>query len=220
MPRRTYHSKVIRSYLAHMVMRDLLMPPETLDFQTQLDKLTLDIQTLDAIMKTRYLRNRGHVAKAGNLHLAWVYAENPEDHGRFTNMFCVSPFVFEVILELIQDHEVFHNNSNNRQTPVAQQLAVTLYSLNAQDLPPPDGRVLHAPREMPLDPTPSSTCCGIAVSAPSIVTTPVVPIPIVVTSPCPPNPLSSPRPITVKLSDIGLGAGLIIPITPLPKGIV
>ncbi|KAJ7260034.1 DDE superfamily endonuclease-domain-containing protein [Mycena haematopus] len=84
-----------------------------------LHKLSVDIQTLAGIQNTCYLRNRGHVAKAGNLPLAWVYAENPDDHGRFTNMLCVSPFIFDVILELIKDHEVFANNSNNLQTPVA-----------------------------------------------------------------------------------------------------
>ncbi|KAF7377320.1 DDE Tnp4 domain-containing protein [Mycena sanguinolenta] len=112
-----------------MVMRDLIMPPETQDFATLVDKLSVDIQTLAAIRKTRYLRPRTHVAKAGNLHLAWVYAGNPNDHGRFVNMLRVSPYVFEVILDLIKDHDVFTNNSNVPQTPVDQQLAVALYRL-------------------------------------------------------------------------------------------
>jgi hypothetical protein len=112
-----------------MVMRDLIIPPETQDFATLVDKLSVDIQTLAAIRNKRYLRPRGHVAKAGNIHLAWVYAGNLEDHGRFTNMLRVSPYVFEVILDLIEDHEVFSNNSNIPQTPVDQQLAVALYGL-------------------------------------------------------------------------------------------
>ena len=42
-------------------------------------------------------------------------------------MLChVSPHGFEF---LIQDHKVFKNNSNNAQTPVDAQLAVTLYCM-------------------------------------------------------------------------------------------
>ncbi|KAJ6616864.1 hypothetical protein B0H10DRAFT_1798595 [Mycena sp. CBHHK59/15] len=44
-------------------------------------------------------------------------------------MLRVSPMVFAVILELIQDHTIFTNNSNVPQTPVDVQLAVTLYRL-------------------------------------------------------------------------------------------
>jgi hypothetical protein len=46
------------------------------------------------------------------------YAEDPKDHNQFQGMFCVSPLVFQVILELIQDHKVFQNNLNTPQTPV------------------------------------------------------------------------------------------------------
>jgi hypothetical protein len=44
-------------------------------------------------------------------------------------MLCVPPGVFSVIVELIKDHNVFHNNSNVPQTPVDHQLAVTLYQM-------------------------------------------------------------------------------------------
>ncbi|KAJ6587747.1 hypothetical protein B0H10DRAFT_1831523, partial [Mycena sp. CBHHK59/15] len=50
---------------------------------------------------------------------------------RFQGMLRVSPMVFAVILELIQDHTIFTNNSNVPQTPVDVQLAVTLYRLGA-----------------------------------------------------------------------------------------
>jgi hypothetical protein len=115
--------------MTHMTIRDIITPPEDLDFTSLIDKLSVDIQTLHAIRTTRYLGDRGHVAKAGNLHLAWVYAGNPNDHGRFTNMLRVSPYVFGVLLDLIKDHEVFQNNSNMPQSPVEQQLAVALYRL-------------------------------------------------------------------------------------------
>lgn len=112
-----------------MVLRDLIVPPEDQDFAYLVERLAVDIETLRAIRDTRYLNPRGQVAKAGNIHLAWVYAGNPDDHGRFTNMLRVSPYVFSVILDLIKDHPVFTNSSHVPQTPVDQQLAVTLYRL-------------------------------------------------------------------------------------------
>ncbi|KAJ7349727.1 hypothetical protein DFH08DRAFT_863010 [Mycena albidolilacea] len=117
MPRQNYHSRVLRSYMTHMTIRDIITPPEDLDFTSLIDKLSVDIQTLHAIRTTRYLGDRGHVAKAGNLHLAWVYAGNPNDHGRFTNMLRVSPYVFGVLLDLIKDHEVF---SYSNLIPIVQ----------------------------------------------------------------------------------------------------
>jgi hypothetical protein len=61
-----------------MVMRDLIVPPESLDFMTLVDKLATDIQTLKAIQETRYLSPRDPVAKSGNIHLVWVYAGDPK----------------------------------------------------------------------------------------------------------------------------------------------
>ena len=42
-------------------------------------------------------------------------------------MLRVTPLVFSTILQLIENHHIFLNHSNNGQTPVEQQLAVTLY---------------------------------------------------------------------------------------------
>ncbi|KAG2062625.1 hypothetical protein BDR04DRAFT_1040075, partial [Suillus decipiens] len=44
-------------------------------------------------------------------------------------MLHVSSEIFQVILNLIEDHPVFYNNSNNAQVPVQIQLAVTLYRM-------------------------------------------------------------------------------------------
>ena len=44
-------------------------------------------------------------------------------------MLRVSPQVFQALLQLIEDHPVFQNNSNNYQTPIETQLAVTLYQM-------------------------------------------------------------------------------------------
>jgi hypothetical protein len=63
------------------------------------------------------------------MHLAWEYASNPADHGRFSHMLRVSPHVFQTILSLIQHHPVFTSHSNVPQAPVEVQLAVTLYRM-------------------------------------------------------------------------------------------
>jgi hypothetical protein len=44
-------------------------------------------------------------------------------------MLRVSPYVYEVLINLISDHAVFQNHSHNQQTPVWVQLAITLYCL-------------------------------------------------------------------------------------------
>ncbi len=61
--------------------------------------------------------------------LAWNFVKNPGNHHRFISMLCVTPTVFQTILTLIEEHPVFTNNSNNAQTPVEQQLAVTLFRM-------------------------------------------------------------------------------------------
>jgi len=44
-------------------------------------------------------------------------------------MLRVSPGVFQVLLNLIEEHSIFQNNSNNPQKPVEVQLATTLYRM-------------------------------------------------------------------------------------------
>jgi len=129
MPRKTYHSQVIRQYLLSTILRDIILPAPDHDLEQITENLNFDISVILAIRNTRYLQTRSKVPKSGNLHLAWEYSKNLEDHSRFINMLRVSPCVFEFILDLIKDHKVFHNNSNIPQTPVDIQLAVTLYRM-------------------------------------------------------------------------------------------
>ncbi|KAJ7041727.1 hypothetical protein C8F04DRAFT_905846, partial [Mycena alexandri] len=114
-----------------MALRSLLRPPETA--QEHAEQLGFDIATLIAIAQTRYINGRPPVLKMGNLHLAWAYAQSPSDHQRFINMLRVTPevfrFVLNLVLNLIDQNEVFYNDSNNGQTPVEQQLAVTFYRM-------------------------------------------------------------------------------------------
>jgi len=85
------------------------------------------MEILDGIWNTHYLQGHVCVPKWENLSLAWEYAQNPADHQWFINLLHVSPQVFQALLWLIEDHPMFQNNSNNSQTPIETQLAVTLY---------------------------------------------------------------------------------------------
>ena len=110
-----------------MVLRDLISPGEDVDDAAK--QLESDLKILQGIKTTQYLRGRTRVIKSGQLHLAWDYAQNPEDHQRFINMLRVSPGVFQVLLHLIEEHPVFQNNSNTPQKSVEVQLATTLYRM-------------------------------------------------------------------------------------------
>jgi hypothetical protein len=121
------HDQYLRVYLLFMVLRTLTNPELTPEEAALL--LDCDISCILLIRQTRYLQGRSPVAKAGNIHLAWEFALNPSDHHRFVNMLRVSPDVFLVLLDLIEDHPIFQNDSNNAQAPVQVQLAVTLYRM-------------------------------------------------------------------------------------------
>jgi len=111
-----------------MVLRDILLPPDD-NIEQPSENLQFDLTVLEAIQATRCLRGWPEVAKCGNLHLAWEYAQDPHNHKCFINMLRVSPHVFDFILTLIKDHPVFFNNSHVLQTPVDVQLAITLYHM-------------------------------------------------------------------------------------------
>ncbi|KIK14034.1 hypothetical protein PISMIDRAFT_117742 [Pisolithus microcarpus 441] len=127
MPRPSLHEQYLHYYMLFMAFRDLHQPHMTIEEAAQ--QLNLHISCILAIQQTHYLQGRSSVPRAGNFHVAWEYAQSPSDYHRYTNMLHVSPTVFEVILDLIQDHPVFSNNSNNPQTPVKTQLAVTLFHM-------------------------------------------------------------------------------------------
>jgi len=66
----------MQTYLTHMVLRDILLPPDD-DIEQPSENLQFDLTVLEAIQATRYLHGRPEVAKCGNLHLAWEYAQDP-----------------------------------------------------------------------------------------------------------------------------------------------
>lgn len=128
MPRESLQSSLLRSYGLHIMIREAFNLGDD-DLESQYQTLLLDLLLLQTITSTRYFNLRSPVPRSGNLHLAWEYARNPQFHGRFQHMLRVSPFVFNVIHELIKDHPIFHNNSNNPQIPSEYQLAITLFRM-------------------------------------------------------------------------------------------
>ncbi|KAJ3546405.1 hypothetical protein NMY22_g2072 [Coprinellus aureogranulatus] len=138
MPRRSVHDLYLRKYVIYMLARETLLDSDSDSDSSgssssdsdEDDNLELDLNILKTIRGTRYLNGRlRKQEKAGSLHLAWTYSENPEDHLRFMKMLRVSPIVFDFILTCIKEHPIFGNNSNVPQTAVDIQLAVTLFRM-------------------------------------------------------------------------------------------
>ena len=129
MGRETIHNKVLDSYVKHLILRDSLTPPSTLDITEACLQLQNDIEMFRKIQDSRYLNPRTSIPKDRSMHLAWEYAKDPAHHHLFVQMMHISPYVFAVVLELIKDHPVFCNNSNVPQLPVDFQLSVTLFQI-------------------------------------------------------------------------------------------
>ena len=117
MGREMLHKKVLEKYVKHLILRDSMTSPSTLDIADTCIQLQNDIEMFRKICDTRYLNPRTSIPKDGSMHLAWEYVKDPAHHHLFTQMMCVSPYVFAVILELIKDHPIFRNNSNVPQLP-------------------------------------------------------------------------------------------------------
>ena len=125
--------RIIRAYYLWILVRELLRKrpssKHTRHFKQLYEAFKDDIQVIRAIQGTQYLNPRLRVPRIGNLESVWKYAEDPSFHTHFESMLRVSPLIFDIILNLIKDHPVFHSNSNIPQTDVKFQLAITLYRL-------------------------------------------------------------------------------------------
>jgi hypothetical protein len=78
----------------------------------------------DQILHQRYLTPRNPIPHHSQLDLlAWARENNLN---MFRRRVRVNPETFDNILNLIQDHPIFKNNSNNAQIDVSTQLAITL----------------------------------------------------------------------------------------------
>jgi len=129
MPTTSVHKDLLNQYLISMLMQEVFTPADQHSIELMQHQNDLDINALLSILLTRYPNGCTKVQKAGNIHLAWDFMQNPAHHNCFTNMLRVSPLVFNTILTLIEEYPVFANNSPNSQTPVEHQLAVALFRL-------------------------------------------------------------------------------------------
>ena len=133
MARTKERERVIHAYYLYMLVRELFRRPSSSkrarDFERLCEVLQDDTRVLRAIRDTRYLNPRLRVPRIGDLASVWKYAENPAFRTHFKLMLRVSPLIFDIILNLVKDHPVFHSNSNIPQTDVRFQLAITLYRL-------------------------------------------------------------------------------------------
>jgi hypothetical protein len=73
---------------------------------------------------SRVLDARPKLSHAPQLHLLPEWGMHAPD--RFCRKICVSPAIFDKLVEHIQPHTIFYNNSNNPQLPVPIQLAIFL----------------------------------------------------------------------------------------------
>jgi len=126
---KSLHNRVLDSYVKHLILRDSMIPPSTLDIAEACIQLQNDIEMFRKIRDTHYLNPRTSIPKDGSMHMAWEYGKDPAHHHLFAQMMRVSLYVFAVILEMIKDHPVFCNNSNVPQSPVDFQLSVTLFRM-------------------------------------------------------------------------------------------
>jgi hypothetical protein len=82
-------------------------------------------ELLDKILTTRVLNPAPPIPKSSQLHLLdhWRI-HNPE---RFRRKLRVEPQTFDSLVSRIEDHSIFHNNSNISQLPVYIQLYIFLF---------------------------------------------------------------------------------------------
>lgn len=77
------------------------------------------------LLSTRVLFRNPPVPKLSQLPLLWEYQKS-HPH-RFVAHVRVLPDTFDKIVDLIEDYYLFHNDSQNKQMPVRDQLAISLY---------------------------------------------------------------------------------------------
>jgi hypothetical protein len=78
----------------------------------------------DEVEISRVLDARPKLSHAPQLHLLPEWGMHAPD--RFCQKLHVSPAIFNKLVECIQPHGIFYNNSNNPQLPVPIQLVIFL----------------------------------------------------------------------------------------------
>ena len=82
-------------------------------------------ELLNLIKITRVLHPAPPIPKYSQLHLLDYWRIHSPDH--FRRKLRVEPQTFDGLINQIENHPVFHNNSNNAQLPVQTQLCIFLF---------------------------------------------------------------------------------------------
>jgi hypothetical protein len=103
---------------------DLSLSPSDLEeqsfrhFDTEIKRLQYEILT------TRVLNPKRRIAKSSQIHLLNEW--RIDNLSQYRKKVRVDPDTFDQLLQKIQDHHIFYNNSNVPQAPIAVQLAIFL----------------------------------------------------------------------------------------------
>ncbi|KAG2065103.1 hypothetical protein BDR04DRAFT_969908, partial [Suillus decipiens] len=82
----------------------------------------------DEVEKCQVLAVHECLSHAPQLHLLEEWALFSTD--KFQCKLCIDADIFAELMNLIQGHPIFHNNSNNPQLPIAVQLTVFLNGIS------------------------------------------------------------------------------------------
>ena len=128
MPRTSYREGLVQDTIKYFMDRDSAMPPNSLSSSEMHEQIVSDLEALMVVYSHRYLNEHIPQPRSLSLYLAFKY-EAQDDVRQFQQMLRVLPHIFRTLEHLIKDHPVFHNQSNNEQTPIERQLPLTLYQL-------------------------------------------------------------------------------------------
>src|ERR1700729_3213745 len=85
------------------------------------------LNVMDQLWSKHYFTTREAITKDSNQLYLLLHDYKINWPEIFRSFLCISPGCFDAVVEVIKDDEIFHNNSNNPQMPVEQQLAIALY---------------------------------------------------------------------------------------------
>ena len=85
----------------------------------QTQALAIKMFTMQVLERSPPVKKMGQL----DLYLSDFRSDHPN---QFRKKLCISPVVFDRLVELIENNDIFHNNSNVPQLPVSTQLAIFL----------------------------------------------------------------------------------------------
>ncbi|KAF8586960.1 hypothetical protein K439DRAFT_1339665 [Ramaria rubella] len=105
--------------------------------EDELDALTAQLlplsamvfQSIIALHREQYLNPRTKIPRTGQQLWYTLHVYKQDYPELFHSYVRIWPAAFDALVTKLQDHPVFHNNSDNKQIPVEFQGAVTLYWL-------------------------------------------------------------------------------------------